>query len=126
MVQNDTTDFFAAFAIGAVLGAGATLLLRGPGRRRRTRRVAKDLKPYRKRMQKSAKRARKGLEQTAGATADLREELGAASRTVVRDFQDELAELLAAAREEIAHTVDDQITEARKALKGSVDRLRDS
>lgn len=126
MNEQETTDFLAAFAIGAVVGVGAMLLL-GPKRRTRgTRRVARDLRPYRKKMRKSARRARKGIEQTAGATAELRDDLTAASRTVVRDFQEEFADLLASAREEIAHTVDDQVSEARKALTRSVERLRES
>ena len=29
MARQDTTDFLTAFAVGAVLGIGATLLLRG-------------------------------------------------------------------------------------------------
>lgn len=124
MDRNDTTDFVAALAFGAVLGAATVLLLR-TARGGRSRRVAKDLRPYRRKMRKSAKRARKGLVQTADATAELREELAAASRTVVRDFQEELAELLAGARGELARAVDEQTEEARKALSRSVQRLRE-
>ena len=56
MARQDTVDFLTAFAVGTVLGIGATLLLT-PERSPRQR-IAKQLKPYRKQMKKSYTRAR--------------------------------------------------------------------
>lgn len=123
MAQQETNDFVTAFVIGAVVGVGATLLLK-PDPPTRTERVMKGLEPYRKRMRKSTKRARKGLSHGAGAAADLSQELAGASRQVLGDFRSELSELLAEAREEISDAIADQVRTTRKGVRRSSKRWR--
>lgn len=114
MLQRDAIDFAAAFAVGAVLGVGAALLLR-PEPPTRAERILKDLEPYREKLRKSAHRARKGFREGAGATAEMGEALRGASRELLHDFREEIAEMIAAARNELALPVKDQVSQARRA-----------
>jgi gas vesicle protein len=113
MPQRDTIDFLTAFAVGAVLGAGAALLLR-PEPPSRTQRLLKELDPYRRKVRKTAARARKGFREGAAATLDLGSEVAAAGRDVLREFRKEVAEVLADARDELGQIVQEEL---KKALK---------
>ena len=58
MARQDNNDFLAAFAIGAALGVGATLLLR-PDKPNPRKQLQKRLKPHMRKLRKSAARSRK-------------------------------------------------------------------
>ncbi|MDQ3556767.1 MAG: hypothetical protein M3409_08315 [Gemmatimonadota bacterium] len=99
MPRQDTVDFLAAFAVGTVLGIGATLLLQP--QRTAKERVVRQLKPYRKQMRRSYSQARSAVREGADATADLSGEAIAAGRDLLGDFRDEVAKVLEDARSEI-------------------------
>lgn len=103
MPRQDTTDFLAAFAVGTVLGIGATLLLQPRPTPRQ--KVAKQLKPYRKQMKRSYTQARGAVRGGAGATVDLSGEVVAAGRELLDDFRTEVANILGEARAEMQEMV---------------------
>ena len=80
MARQDTSDFLTAFAVGTVLGIGATLLLR-PEPRSPRERLMRELKPYRKKLRRSAARVGREIRLTA-ATALLRVDVREAKATV--------------------------------------------
>ena len=106
MPRQDTVDFFAAFAVGTVLGIGATLLLQP--QRTPKERVLRQLKPYRKQMRRSYAQARTAVRDGADATAGLSGEAIAAGRDLLSDFRDEVAKILSDARLEIQEMVPGQ------------------
>lgn len=122
MPQQDSIDFVVAFAIGAILGAGLALLIR-PAPPTPKERILRDLEPYRKKMRKSAKIARRGFETGTGATGEIVKSLRDASRTVISDFRDEVAEIIAAARDDVADAIDRQVDQARRAIRSRTRRL---
>ena len=99
MARNDTTDFLAAFAVGTVLGIGATLLMRPePSPRER---VARQLKPYRRELQRGYREVRGGLGRQVEATGELTGELIDAGKELLGEFRSEVSEILADARGEL-------------------------
>lgn len=121
MPRRDTIDFLTAFAIGAVVGVGATLLLRPDVSR--TERILRDLKPYGKQLRRSARDARTGFTAGAGATAEMADTLRDASRTLLRDFRSEVADLVATARDDLAHAIDQQVAGAQRGVERRIRRM---
>lgn len=122
MPQRDTIDFTTAFAAGAILGIGATMLLR-PARPTRRERIGHEMKPRREKLRKRARRARTELGHGADATAELGEEVMAAGRQLVKELRKEWKSLIDDARRDVSRAVDDQIRAARKTGKQSAARL---
>lgn len=115
MPRQDTVDFLTAFAVGTVLGIGATLLLQ-PQRTPRER-VVRQLKPYRKQMRRSLEQVRSGVRQGSGATAELSGEVITAGRELLGEFRSEVAEILSEAREELQEMMRGQSSDLGKGLK---------
>lgn len=115
MPRQDTVDFLTAFAVGTVLGIGATLLLQ-PDRSPKAR-VARQLKPYRKQIRKSYKHLSRGFREGSDATSDLTAEVVGAGRELLGEFREEVAELLDQARSELREIVDDQVKNLGKGVK---------
>ncbi|HUH12325.1 MAG TPA: hypothetical protein VMK65_04415 [Longimicrobiales bacterium] len=121
MADRDTREFLAAFAVGAVLGIGATLLMR-PDAPTARERLTRELKDYGKRAGKTARRARKGM---GRGLEDARERGGqavAGGVDMVDDLRDEVSDIVSSARQEITRAVETQVKDVEKALK----RLRQS
>ncbi|HEX7050261.1 MAG TPA: YtxH domain-containing protein [Longimicrobiales bacterium] len=122
MTQQDTTDFITAFVAGALIGAGTTLLLR-PAPARGKERILKELAPYRRKLRKDARRAREGFREGAAATADLGEVLRDAGKEALQEFRDEIARIVADAREDLARSLEHQVARTKKALRRRSRRL---
>jgi gas vesicle protein len=118
MPRQDTVDFATAFAVGAVLGVGAALLLQ-PSRSPKDR-VVRQLKPYRKQMKRSYSQVREGVRAGRGATSELTGEVVGAGRELLDDFRAEIADILENTRDEIQEIVGGQ----RKDLSRGVKRAR--
>jgi hypothetical protein len=116
MAQQDTVDFVTAFAIGAVLGVGATLLLRADPPTR-TERVLRELRPIGKAAGKRMKRAKKDMRRGARAAGAAGDEVYAAGREALGEFSGQVADIIAAAREEIVEAARDGVREARRAAR---------
>ncbi|MBI4545909.1 MAG: hypothetical protein HY703_11985 [Gemmatimonadetes bacterium] len=125
MARRDTIDFVSAFAVGAILGVAAALLLR-PEPPSRTQRILKQLGPYGKQVRSGARQARRGLEERASAAGDLGAELNTAARELLRGFRSEVADILSAARDDLARTLNQQVEEAQTSLRRTARKLRRS
>jgi gas vesicle protein len=115
MPRQDTVDFLTAFAVGTVLGIGATLLLQ-PDRSPRNR-VARQIKPYRKQMRKSYSHLSRGLREGSDATSDLTAEVVGAGRELLGEFKSEVGDILEQARAELREIVEDQVKQIGKGVK---------
>lgn len=113
MPRQDTVDFLAAFAVGTVLGIGATLLIQPPAPTPRER-VVKKLKPYGKQLRKSYRKVTEGVRNGGDATADLTTEVIGAGRELLGEFRAEVADILDQAREDLKDLVDDQVKTVKR------------
>jgi gas vesicle protein len=123
MSDDHTTEYVTALVVGALLGAGAALLL-APDPPTRRERVMKELKPYRKKLRKNAKKVRKEAGDQAAAIGEWSEELVKASRAVLADLREEVADLVADARKDIASAVEGQLDSAHAGLRRGTKRIR--
>ena len=123
MRNESSSEFVMAFAVGALLGVGAALLL-APDPPTRREKLMKELKPYRKKLGKKTASARRQMGRGASAAAEMGDELVEAGRAVARDLREEVADLVAEARSEIAATVENQLDAAQDALKKGARRIR--
>lgn len=115
MPRQDTVDFMTAFAVGTVLGIGATLLMQP--KHTPKERVIRQLKPYRKQMKRSYSAVREGVRTGGGATADLTGEVIGAGRELLDEFRAEVAEILDSARDELRDVTGSQRKDLSKGLK---------
>jgi gas vesicle protein len=115
MPRQDTVDFLTAFAVGTVLGIGATLLLQPE--RTPKQRVLKQMKPYRKQMRRSYEHVRQGVREGSGATAEMTGELVGAGRELLGEFRAEVADILGDARGELEKMMRDQVKDLGKGVK---------
>jgi gas vesicle protein len=121
MPRQDTVDFLTAFAVGTVLGVGATLLLQ-PKRTPRER-LVRQMKPYRKQMRKSYEHLSRGIKHGSGATSELTTEVIGAGRELLGEFRSEVAEILDQARSEIRSLVAEQAKEVGKGARKTRRRI---
>lgn len=121
MPRQDTVDFVTAFAVGTVLGIGATLLLQ-PERTPKER-VVRQFKPYRKKMRRSYGHAREAFREGADATGEFSGELVSAGREILGDFRSEVAKILGEAREDLQELVEEQAGQMGRARKRGRKRL---
>jgi gas vesicle protein len=115
MARQDTTDFLTAFAVGAVLGIGATLLLRGRPQTAKER-LLRELKPYyRKKIGggRVARGVRRGRAQ-AGEMADDAIDTG---RELLSEFRDEVKRIVEDARDELVEALEDREPAPRKRAR---------
>jgi gas vesicle protein len=122
MRDDQTTEYITALVIGAALGVGATLLF-APDPPTRGEKLMKELEPYRKRLKKGTSRAREQVGRQASAAAEWSEEMVAAGRSVIGDIREEVADLVAEARHEIAAAVEGQVEAAQQALRKGARRV---
>lgn len=122
MPRQDTVDFLTAFAVGAVLGIGATLLLQ-PDNSPKDR-VVKQLKPYRKQMRRSYKHFSRGLKEGSGATSELTSEVIGAGRELLAEFRSEVADILDQARSDLKEIVAEQVKDLGKGARRARHRVR--
>ena len=115
MPRQDTVDFLTAFAVGTVLGIGATLLLQPE--RTPKQRVLRQMKPYKKKIRKSFSQVRGGLRGGRAATGEMTSEAISAGRELLGEFRSEVADILREAREEIQELVEAQAKDLTKGVR---------
>lgn len=119
----DLIEFAGAALLGAVIGAGVTLLLR-PKRRRGAERIRHDLAPYRKKVKERAQSARRSFAEGADATSEAAEALGEAGRTLIQGLREEIGEIIGSAREDFTQSVNDQVSHALDTIKRGYKKAR--
>jgi gas vesicle protein len=105
MAREDTYDFLTAFAVGAVLGMGTTLLLQGGRPKTAKERLLRELKPYyRKKIGggKVARGVRRGR-----AAVDMADDAIDAGRELLSEFRDEVKRIVEDARDELVEALED-------------------
>jgi gas vesicle protein len=102
MARQDTNDFLTAFAIGAALGVGATLLLR-PDKPNPRKQLQKRLKPQMRKLRKSAAKSRKagGVAPRPAAAEGMEDDAIRAGRELLAEFRGEVQRILEEARGEL-------------------------
>ncbi len=115
MPRQDTTDFLTAFAVGTVLGIGATLLLR-PERSPRER-IVRQLKPYGGRLRKNAGSVRRAMRDSAEATGDLTGDVITVGKELLGEFRSEVSRILSDAREELGELAEERARDVRKSAR---------
>jgi len=100
MARQDN-DFLTAFAIGAALGVGATLLLR-PEKPNPRKQLQKRLKPHVRKLRKSAARGGKVRVAPRPRPAEgMEDDAIRAGRELLAEFRGEVQRILDEAREEL-------------------------
>jgi gas vesicle protein len=115
MPRQDTVDFLTAFAVGTVLGIGATLLLQPE--RTPKQRVLRQIKPYKKQMRRSYSQVRGGLRGGRTATGEMTGEAITAGRELLGEFRTEVSDILRDAREELQELVRAQAKDLSKGVR---------
>ena len=106
MPRQDTVDFLTAFAVGTVLGIGATLLLQ-PERPARARLVGK-IRPFKRQMKRSYAQVRAGVRSGGEATGEITTDAIDAGKELLNEFRSEVAEILEGARAELREIAREQ------------------
>ena len=115
MPRQDTVDFLTAFAVGTVLGIGATLLLQPE--RTPKQRVLRQVKPYKKQIRRSYSQVRGGLRTGRAATGEMTSEAISAGRELLGEFRTEVSDILRDAREELQELIQAQTKDLTKGVR---------
>jgi hypothetical protein len=121
MADLDNRDYIAAIVIGTLLGVGASMIFRKKPTVRAV--LGRELKAYGKATRKGARRAGRSLERGASDALEQGEELLEASREILDTFREEVAKVVADARDELSDTMRRQVKDARKALRRTARRI---
>lgn len=113
--RQDTVDFATAFAVGAVLGVGATLLLTPEPTR--TERMAKRLRTPTRQMRRSIQQAREALEEGGEAAGEFSTELIGAGRELLGEFRAEVARIVEDARADLQDAIKDASRQRRRTRR---------
>ncbi len=103
MARQDNNDFLAAFAIGAVLGVGATLLLR-PEKPNPRKQLQKRLKPHVRKLGRGARgrrRVRAAAQPPREREPVMQDDAIQAGRELLAEFRGEVQRILEEARDEL-------------------------
>lgn len=115
MPRQDTVDFLTAFAVGTVLGIGATLLLQPE--RTPKQRVLRQVKPFKKRIRRSYSQVRGGVRSGRAATGEMTTEAITAGRELLGEFRTEVSDILREAREELQDLIQAQAKDLTKGVR---------
>ena len=120
MRDQETNDIITALAIGAVIGVGAALLMRGSEPSRREK-LVRELKPYTKRAHRGLRAARAAtrehIERGVDAGTEFASDLRGSTGDLVSDLRGELSALVEAAGEELRRTARRTVRETRRSIR---------
>ena len=124
MTDRDNTDVWTAVAIGAVVGIGATLLLRAQ-QEDDTHEIIKRLRPLKRNASKAAKYAGRHVSDGARAAGAAGEEALSVGRELLEELQEGARDILREARTELRKAARESVRDAQKAaLKAARRRFR--
>ncbi|HSJ08593.1 MAG TPA: hypothetical protein VK928_01740 [Longimicrobiales bacterium] len=116
MSKRDNTDVWTAVVIGAVVGIGATLLVRAQ-QEDEVHAIMKKLRPVQQGAQRAAKVVRKEVGRRSRAAGKEGRELVSASRDILEDLRDGAREIVDSTRDELKKAALESVREARKAAR---------
>ena len=115
MARQDTTDFLTAFAVGAVLGIGATLLLRSRPETAKER-LLRELKPhYRKKI--GGGPAARGVRRSRAAAVNMADDAIDTGRELLSEFRDEVKRIVEDARDELVEALEEPAATRKRARR---------
>ena len=115
--RQDTLDFAAAFAVGAVLGVGATVLLGSEPSRTDT--LMRRLRSAGTRVRDVASDAVDAVEDAGESAGELSEDVVSAGRELIEEFRSEVTRILQDARAELREAAEEVAQDtSRQARKG--------
>lgn len=117
--NSESAEYVTAFVIGAVIGAGAALLLR-PEPKTRTQKLVGQLAPVARQAGKAARRAGKRYGRSIELGRRATEELTDAGMEALDQFQRRVERIVAEARDDMGHGMRD----ARKSIKRKLRQVR--
>jgi gas vesicle protein len=116
MKGRDEKELWTAIAIGAVVGIGATLLMRAH-EEDDTSAIVDALKPVRKRARNAARSAGKVIRRGAHDVGEAGEEFLSTSRDVLSDLRDDASDIVSETRRELQKAAREAIKDARRAAR---------
>lgn len=116
MNERDNTQVWAAVAIGAVVGIGATLLMRAQ-QEDEVHAIMKTLRPVKKGAGRAAKTVRREMGRRTKQLGREGRELASVSRDMLDELRDGAREIVSATRDELRRAAIDSVKEARKAAR---------
>jgi hypothetical protein len=116
MKGRDEKELWTAIAIGAVVGIGATLLMRAQEEDDSSA-ILDALKPVRRRAGRAAHSAGKVIRRGAHHAGEAGEEFISASRDVLSDLRDDASDIVIETRRELQKAAREAIKDARRAAR---------
>lgn len=116
MRDHDNTDVWTAVAIGAILGVGATLLVRAQ-QEDDTHEIIRRLRPVTRQAKRTAKAAQKEFGRRARQAGDTGEELLTAGRQIMDELRTGARDIVKSTRSELRRAARDAVKDARKAAR---------
>lgn len=122
MTERDNTDVWTALAIGAVVGIGATLLMRA--QQDDTSDIVKRLRPMQRAGKKVVKAAGKRVVRGMRSARGSGEELMSAGRDVLDELQEGARDIVHETRSELRKAAREAIREAQRAARHAARHAR--
>ncbi|HEX6307934.1 MAG TPA: hypothetical protein VFZ69_07090 [Longimicrobiales bacterium] len=122
MRDRDNTDVWTAVAIGAIVGVGATLLMRAQ-QEDDTYEILKRLRPVTRQAKRTAKVAQKEFGRRARQAGDTGEELLSAGREIMDELRSGARDIVRSTRNELRKAARDAVKDARKAARNAARRF---
>jgi gas vesicle protein len=115
MNERDNFDVWAAVAIGAIVGIGATLLVRA--RQDDAHEIVKRLRPVARGARKAAKSAGREIGRSARRAGETGEELLSAGRDIMDELRQGAREIVHTTRDEMRKAARESVREVQRAAR---------
>lgn len=123
MRDRDNSDVWTAVTIGAIIGIGASLLVRAR-QEDDAHEIIKRLRPVARKAKRAAKTARKEFGRGARKAGDSGEDLLSASREILDEMRRGARDIVRSTRSELRKAARDSIRDAQKAARRAARSMR--
>src|SRR5688572_20717447 len=120
MTERDNTDVWTALAIGAVVGIGATLLMRA--QQDDASDFVKSLRPMKRQGKKVMKAAGKQVVRSMRSARSQGEDWVSAGRDVLDELQEGARDIVSETRSELRKVARETVREAQRAARRAASR----
>jgi vacuolar-type H+-ATPase subunit H len=119
MRDRDNTDVWTAVAIGAILGVGATLLVRAH-QEDDAHEIIRRLRPVARQAKRTAKAARKEFGRQTRHAGETGDELLSSGREIMNELRRGARDIVRSTRKELRKAARESLREARKAARNAM------